>query len=184
MSNTPTINLEDAPVWDYTLGIRGMALPMTSPMDAKDMPPSPVPSQQEIDAMTKRWPGLFVWLWRAIVGGPRIDRGDLPQDGGAQHTRDMCLVILGDEHHELVDSLSTGECVQLARAYMGAQAEYFHRVEQFASSIVSEATRKKGDADQTPRPDSNGMTKLMPGGNHPIQLNARRHPNITDGSGE
>ncbi|PCI10421.1 hypothetical protein COB72_03470 [bacterium] len=181
--NNCIINLEEAPVWDFFVTIRGMTIPMTSPLDCPDMPDAPIPSQGEIDQMTKRWPGLFVWLWRGIVGGPRVRRGDLPDDGGAEYVRDVCQVILGDEHCVLVGEMSTGECAQVIQSYKSCQNQWIQATHSWAGRT---AGKKFDRSSSTPSATSAGqpMTRVAPGGRVPMSLNPQRHPSLVQDEDE
>jgi hypothetical protein len=172
------INLDEGPVWDLHVRVREMMLPMTAPADCIDMPASPMPTQQELDSQTKRWPGLFVWLWRFVVGGVRVEAESMGTDGGAEYARSVVEVILGREHRSLVESLSTGECSQIIAAYMGAQEKWLVATQRFAFA----AAGKRLDRDQPAAAGSGsgspaeGMKRVVPGGAIPMALNPQRHP--------
>lgn len=183
--NDSIINLDAAPKWDFYVQVRGMQIPMAAPADCADVPHAPLPTQRELDANAERWPGLFVWAWQFIVGGPRVDRGDLPVDGGAAHTRAVCLTILGEVHAELVESLSTAECSQIIAAYMGAQEKWLIATQQFAFAIadrkfdLSGGNKAASPASETPE----GMRRIVPGGPVPAALNPKHHPKLVDDRG-
>lgn len=171
--NQNTIKLDDAPVWDFYIEIRGANLPLVSPHDATDIPESPLPAQAKIDSMNERWPGIFVWAWRMITGSPRLSEADLPKDGGAEYTRTVCKVILGQEHSELVDSLGSGECSQLVAMYMGLQEKWLIAANQYAMDIASKSLKAEKQAPE-------GMAKLVPGGPLPAILKPERNPMVHD----
>ncbi|MGV6813831.1 MAG: hypothetical protein ACWA5W_02340, partial [Phycisphaerales bacterium] len=94
-------------------------------------------------------PGLFVWLWRFVVGGVRVDARSMASDGGAEYARGVVEVILGHEHHGLIETLSTGECSQIIAAYMGAQEKWLVATQRFAFAEASKrfGNEQRDDAD-------------------------------------
>lgn len=135
-------DIDAMPAWDFTVRVRGIELPMVSPMEIGDINASPIPEQARIDAMMKRWPGVFVWAWRALFGAPRLDREDIPSDGGAAHVRMVCGKILGESHRELIDELRTCECSLIVACYMSCQGEWMHRAGQVFRERASEHLRR------------------------------------------
>lgn len=190
--NRSTIDLSRAPIWDFFVELRGMRIPMTSPLEAMDMGTSPIPSQAQIDAQRGRWPGVFVWGWRMIFGSPQLRADMLPDDGGAAHTRATCVVILGEPHRELIDSMSTGECAQLVAAYMGAQEQWMDATRRYVAQIASEryeptntaSTRVGNGMGNGSGAGSNGMTKLIPGQPLPATLQPYLNPLVRDDRGD
>lgn len=176
-----SIDLAAMPKWDFSVRVRGMELPMISPQDAPEINEAPVPTQAQLDARTKRWPGLFVWLWRAIFGGPRIDVKDLPTDGGAAHTRNICTIILGDAYADLVSELKHAECVQIFSTYMAAQEEWIHACSLHARERFSEHLRRQSPQPAQDAPKAGGMVELKPGEPYPFE--ARLNPLIYNDDG-
>lgn len=147
--------MEDGPVWDFAVSIRGVTLRLISPLELDaDLPLVPVPDQAGVDRLTGRRPGVFVRLWRWLFGEPAAVRAnELPADGGAAHTRDLCLAMYGVEHAAFLAGLTTGEIYQLVKHYMGcqdrwAQALYDYGV-QCAEKSIAARTDQAAIAGQT-----------------------------------
>tara|TARA_E500000318_G_scaffold17776_2_gene18183 strand:+ start:46022 stop:46588 length:567 start_codon:yes stop_codon:yes gene_type:complete len=179
MINSQTLNsidLSRMPKWDFCVRLRGMEIPMISPLDAPEMNEAPMPTQAQLDAQTRRWPGVFVWLKRAVLGSPRIGLDELPQDGGAAHTRKVCTIILGEPFADLIAELSHGECAMIYTAYMGAQEEWVHACARHAKQMASEHLRTGDEPDETPSPSAASQTTLVPGQPYPYE--AKLNPKI------
>jgi len=175
------IDLSRMPKWDFSVRVRGMEIPMISPLDAPDMNAVALPTQEELDAKTQRWPGIFVWLKRAIFGSPRIDIRDLPTDGGASHIREVCRVILGEEFEDLVNELKTGECAIIFSAYMGAQTEFLFACEQYAAQLASEHLRSANAQSADSGPANSQQVQIVPGQPYPFE--AKLNPAVYDEDG-
>lgn len=179
------IDLGTLPAWDFRVLVNGMELPMISPLEAPDIDANPIPEQAEIDAKMNRWPGVWVWLWRAMFGAPRLRREDLPSDGGAAHARKVCKVILHGAYDELVDELPVGNCAQIITAYQACQDEWTHAAAQVVRERASEHLRTKQVAepikDHTGSMRDAGMVPVNPG--DPSVFFQHRHPMVTDDTG-
>lgn len=177
MKNT-TLDITEAPEWAFSIRMRGIEIPMRSPLEiGEDMPSSAIPTQAEIDRQLKRWPGLFVWIFRALFGGARFDRNDLPSDAGAAHTRRVVTAILGEHHRELIAELKTGECAQIIASYQGCQTRWMGCIHQWASELADQELGKLFPQRSAPTPRSSAVSEqLVPGGAVPAMLDPSRNP--------
>ena len=185
-STTPlnTIDIAALPAWDFCVRVRGMEIPMASPMEIGDLNASPIPEQARIDAMMKRWPGLLVWAWRAVFGGPRLSRDDIPGDGGAAHVRGVCVQILGEPMRGLIDELRTCECALIVASYMSCQGEWMHRAGQVMRERASEHLRRNAPtaSGQAAVASARAATPIMHGDQ--LKIVDEFAPNIVRGGGQ
>ena len=170
--NTNRVKLDQLPEWDFSIEIKGRVIQMISPLVAPDMNESPLPSQAQIDEQLKRWPGVFVWLWRALAGNPRIKRESLPTDGGAEFIRKQCEVILCNIHDDLVRELSTGECLQIVATYQACQQEWIAAASRNVSAQAYEHMRKNSTQEESAGTPS-GFEPMVPG---KVQFSNSYHP--------
>lgn len=184
------LKIDSNPVWDFTIEMRGVELALRSPLEiGEDVPEAPIPTQAQLDARFKRWPGLWVWIFRALFGAPRLRREDLPDDGGAAHTRMVVLKMVGEHHREFIEKLTTGECAQIYATYMGLQDGWTDAIGRHATAYAEQ--RYAHIAPPTPAPVARSSPigePLVPGGPLPDMLNPQMNPlvrdNRTGGTGE
>lgn len=128
--------IEDGPKWQAEISVRGVTIPLVSPLEIADLPLAPVPDQAEIDRQTGRRPGALVRLWRWLFGDPRLDRSTLPADGGAAHARVLALAMCGEHYRDFLDTLTTGEIFGVTQYYMGAQARWAQAIHDYGAACA------------------------------------------------
>lgn len=180
MNHEKELNLIDPrkfPAWDFKVRVDGMDLPMISPLNAPALNPTPIPSQQKIDAELKRWPGLIVWFWRTLFGAPRLKREDLPTDGGFAHARMLCKIILCSAHDDLVDRMQGGQCAQVIEGYMACQEAWLQAASKMVRAQASEHLRMAQPSQQQV-PD--GFEPMIPGN---VKFRDQHHPLVSGDRG-
>lgn len=162
MSDGHHINLSDGPAWDYSVTVTDtdgsrVRIGFVSPNDLPDLPPGPLPEQATIDAERGRKPGILVRAWWLLVGEPRVVKAaDLPHDGGAAMIRGLVKLMVGEQHANLIDRLTTGTVFEIRQAYLGCQEHWCRSVFEWARDSVGGGDH--GSASRATGVDARGRT--------------------------
>jgi hypothetical protein len=120
--------------WDERVSVGGVELRLLSPSDAKESPTDPpLPDP-------KRWPGVFVFVWRFFFGAPeaRLD--------GAQETvvvRRWVSDIVHPDDAVKLETLGMAQLIVVSQHYKGLVQAWTVRVANAAASAAESAPSRE-----------------------------------------
>jgi len=126
--------------WDCTLVVRGVEVPMLSPLDA---------DEKSVVRREPR-PGVVVRLWRWLFG----EGACVADDAETEHVRGVVFAVTPPAFHGLVRELTGGELIRVLSAYLGAQDAWAEACKRRAYELMREelATRNGSVAHESAAP--------------------------------
>lgn len=105
--------------WDVTIQVRPgfVVRPLEPRLTTEVLNPAEL-----LDGERAEWPGVFVWLWRAIFGAPRRDSAE------TRGLRAWVIAVTRDEDHRRVAMMTHGELTVFIAQYTKAQTVWVELV--------------------------------------------------------